>query len=372
MRLFMLACIGLVAVGGFSALPVSAEKLVRTAEFEAPDIKNDFCGARIDYRICKCSFHNEMCKDIGRTRSIAQFILDSKFKAHAAQLRAGFIASCKTGGGKYTNNRCEYYENTKDEKECLPSDFDAQWKKYSDIDDRIPPNERSFEAKQHYDALAKIVSNAQELFLLERDMEIDRHARRELKQYKQALVQNIKTNLLKSFWRLAWITYDNIQSGRSAGGTFEKMYDVPSHMESIAAYLKTVRSVTPGDSVIAINTDTIAGKAKNVGLSAAFDAMESVGDPVAIATTLVSESVKQTFGSADITPEEIEILKNQHLKNNLLDDIIQESYRKNRERRLKADALRSENETLKMQLIELENKEKDRTREEIVNACEKK
>ena len=143
-------------------------------------------------------------------------------------------------------------------------------------------------------------------------------------------------------------------------------------MESIAAYIKTVRSVTPGDSVIAINIDTIAGKAKNVGLSTALDAMESIGDPVTVATTLIAESVKQTFGSADITPEEIEILKTQHLKNNLLDDIVQESYRKNRERRLKAEALKAENETLKVQLIELENKEKDRTREKLVDACEKK
>lgn len=372
MRFFALVCIGIIAISAFSPFPVSAEKLSRTVKFVQPDIKDGYCGQRIDYRICKCSFHNEMCEEIGRTRSVASFILNSKYGAYVSQLRVGFIASCKANGGKYTNDRCEYYEKTKDEKQCLPNDFDAQWKKYSDIDDRIPPNERSFEAKQHYDALAKVVSNTQEVFLLQRDMEIDRQARLEVKQYKQALVQNIKTNLLKSFWRLAWITYDNIQSGRSAGGTFEKMYDAPSHMESIAAYIKTVRSVTPGDSVIAINTDSIAGKAKNVGLSVALDAMESVGDPVTVATTLISESVKQTFGSADITPEEIEILKTQHLKNNLLDDIIQESYRRNRDRRLKAEALKIENETLKSQLIELENKEKDRTREKLVESCDKK
>ena len=372
MRFFTVILLGVFAISAFSPLPVSAEKLSRTVEFETPDIKDAFCGARIDFRICKCAFHNEMCKDIGRTSSIADFILNSKYEAHVAQLRAVFIASCVSNGGKYMKDRCEYYEKSSDEKQCLPNDFDAQWKKYSDSDDRIPVNERSFEAKQHYDALTKIVSNTQEIFLLGRDMEIDRQARLEVKQYKQALVKNIKTNLLKSFWRLAWITYDNIQSGRSAGGTFEKMYDAPSHMESIAAYIKTVRSVTPGDSVIAINIDTIAGKAKNVGLSTALDAMESIGDPVTVATTLIAESVKQTFGSADITPEEIEILKTQHLKNNLLDDIVQESYRKNRERRLKAEALKAENETLKVQLIELENKEKDRTREKLVDACEKK
>ena len=120
-------------------------------------------------------------------------------------------------------------------------------------------------------------------------MEIDRLARVELKNYKQALVKNIKTNLLKSFWRLAWITYDNIQSNRTMNGSFEKIFDLESHMESIAAYVKIVRNVTPADSAIAINTETIKGKVKNVGLSTALDAIESVGDPVTVASTLVSE-----------------------------------------------------------------------------------
>ncbi|HLC94872.1 MAG TPA: hypothetical protein VJH89_00140 [Patescibacteria group bacterium] len=349
--------------------PVQAEKLIRSVKFEEPDIKNQFCGARIDFKICKCAFHGEYCKDMGRSKSRANDILQFKYGAYVALERSKFVASCVAAGGVFDDDICQYFEATPKEKQCLPADFEQAWKKYSDMDDTIPVNERSYEAKQHFEKLTKVVENTKEIFLLERDMEIDRQARLALKEYKTALVNNIKTNLLKAFWRLAWITYDNIQSGRASGGTFEKMYDLPSLGEGMAAYLKTVRSVTPGDSVIAINTENLSGKVKNVGLSVALDALESVGDPVAVATTLISESVKQTFGLADITQEEIKILEEQHLKNRLLDDIVQESYRQNRERRLRVMALKADNEILKMEMNDLENKERERVRENIVDSC---
>lgn len=359
------------ATAFFLAPGVLAEKLVRTAEFKAPDIKDQFCGVNIDYRICKCAFHNEMCKDTGRTRRIADFILNSGYKAHVDKLRAAFVLTCKNAGGRFSDDACKYYEKDGKEKQCLPADFEKNWKKYSDIDDAIPVGERSFEAKSHYEALSGLVENSKEIFLLERDMEIDRRMRLEMKEYKKALVGNIKANLLRSFWRLAWITYDNIQSGRASAGTFEKMYDLPSKVESMAAFMKTVRSVTPGDSAVAINTEKVSGKIKSVGLSAALDALESVGDPLTVATTVVSEAVKQTFPSADITAEEIEILKTQHLKNKGLDDILQESYRKNSERRRKADALKRENEALRTKLAKLETEEFKRTRDGIIDSCDK-
>ena len=356
----------------FAPSVVFSEKLSRTEKFKTPDIKNDFCGVQMDFQYCKCAFHNEYCKDIGKERKVADFVVNSGFKAYVDGLRTMFADSCRQKGGKFTGDSCEYYEATKEESQCLPGDFNMSWKKYSDLDERIPVSDRSYEAKQYAETVAKMIDKTREIFLLRRDMEIDRQARLEVKQYKQALVQNIKTNLLKSFWRLAWITYDNIQSGRASNGTFEKMYDLPSHMESLASYLKTVRSITPNDSVIAINTDSIKGKAKSVGLSTVLDAVEAVGDPVTTATTLVSETVKQTFGSADITPEEVEILKNQHLRSKLLDNIIAESYARNIERRLQTEGLKAELENLKSQAADWESKEKDRTREELVKSCKDK
>lgn len=372
-RIFIVTIVASVLLLGAGVPPgvVFAEKLTKGVEFEMPVVHEDFCGAKIDYRICKCARHNEMCKDIGRTREVASFILNTKFNAYVAGLRENFIASCELAGGRYSADTCRYYEKTDKEKQCLPADFESSWKKYSDMDDAIPVGERSLAAKQHYETLSKIVNGSKEIFLLERDMEIDRRMRLELKEYKRALVGNIKTNLLKSFWRLAWVTYDNIQGGRSSGGTFEKMYELPSYGESIAAYIKIVRSVTPSDSAIAINTENVSGKVGSVGLSTALDALESVGDPATVATTLVSESIKQTFPSADITSEEIEILKNQHLKNRLLDDILQDSYRRNSERRSTVEALKAVNGALKAQLAELENNEKDRVRNNLVDECEK-
>lgn len=356
------------------ALPfaVLAEGADRTEHFKKPDIKEEFCGAKIDFRICKCAFHGEYCKELGRTRNIAAMILDTKFGAYVSDLKRTFQATCRSGGGKLESDgtRCVYREPSKEKQKCVPEDFEKSWKKYSDFDDAIPDEERSYEAKEHRTLLTKRVENAKEIFLLKRDMEIDRLSRAELKQYKAALVGNIKANLLRSFWRLAWITYDNIQGARSSGGTFEKLYDLESLGEGMAAYLKVVRSVTPADSKVAINTETVSGKVKSVGLSTALDAIESVGDPYAVATTLVSESVKSTYPSADITPEEIEILRTQHVKNRAIDQIIEESYRINRERRDHIIALERENESLLEAMAAWEEKEKERVRGNIVAKCE--
>lgn len=357
-----------------AALPfaVSAEGADRTEHFKKPDIKEEFCGAKIDFRICKCAFHGEYCKELGRTRNIAAMILDTKFGAYVSDLKRMFQATCRSGGGKLESDgtRCVYREPSKEKQKCVPEDFEKSWKKYSDFDDAIPDEERSYEAKEHRTLLTKRVENAKEIFLLKRDMEIDRLSRAELKQYKAALVGNIKANLLRSFWRLAWITYDNIQGARSSGGTFEKLYDLESLGEGMAAYLKVVRSVTPADSKVAINTETVSGKVKSVGLSTALDAIESVGDPYAVATTLVSESVKSTYPSADITPEEIEILRTQHVKNRAIDQIIEESYRINRERRDQIITLERENESLLEAMAAWEEKERERVRGNIVAKCE--
>ncbi len=36
------------------------------------DIKDNFCGVHIDYRYCKCAFHNQYCSDIGMSKSEAK------------------------------------------------------------------------------------------------------------------------------------------------------------------------------------------------------------------------------------------------------------------------------------------------------------
>jgi hypothetical protein len=43
------------------------------------DIKNNFCGVHINYRYCKCAFHNEHCGNVGMSKSEAKEHVFSKY-----------------------------------------------------------------------------------------------------------------------------------------------------------------------------------------------------------------------------------------------------------------------------------------------------
>lgn len=394
MQTFLTALTSVVLVLAMAVTVAQAKgKLVKTEEFTPPDIKEQFCGGNIDYRICKCAFHGQMCKDIGKSQSQADHLLYFKYNTHVAGLRATFKGGCSDRGGLFENDKCLYFEEEKEElsdkeKECLPKDFETNWKKYSDIDDAIPIGERSNEAKEFADALASMRTNAEARFIIARDMEIDRLARQELRAYKTALVQNIKANLLRSFWRLAWVTYDTaagaslpgkdmVQGAASTGKTFAKLFeeveDKGDLLIKLGNLLSVARSVTPGDSKLAINTDSTTGKFKSLGLTTGISVLENLGDPAGAAQVGVS-----VFGEivgipmppkADITPEEIEILRTQHLSNKAVDDVLQESYRVNSERRRELAILDEEFAAQKARALEWEAKERDRVKNEIVDSC---
>lgn len=43
------------------------------------NIKNNFCGLHIDYRYCKCAFHNNYCNEIGMSKSEANTYVYSEY-----------------------------------------------------------------------------------------------------------------------------------------------------------------------------------------------------------------------------------------------------------------------------------------------------
>lgn len=49
-------------------------------------IKDDFCGVHIDYRYCKCAFHNEYCSDIGMSSSEAETFVYDEYDAWLEQI----------------------------------------------------------------------------------------------------------------------------------------------------------------------------------------------------------------------------------------------------------------------------------------------
>jgi hypothetical protein len=76
--------------------------------------------------------------------------------------------------------------------------------------------------------------------------------------------------------------------------------------------------------------------------------------------------------SADLTPEEIEILKNQNTRNRDIDDALQESYKLNSERRRQVEEAEKQIKNLETELSKWEAEEKNRVADALVAACKKK
>jgi hypothetical protein len=379
----------------------------RTTKFSKPSIKDDYCGVVMNYQYCKCAFHNELCDSVGLSSGAASSYVHDEYNKWIAQRKKDFKNNCEIKGGIYNgDNDCKYCEEpyqkqgnkcvkdedidedeeeeeNDDEATFVPdgpfdencnieeSQFDKDWKKYSDFDNAIEFNSRSWEAQQHLGIYEKIIKLKVRNFELERDMEIDRQARLALRDYKTALVQNIRTNLLKSFWRLSYVTYSTIKSGQGVGTSYSTVLTSAETIPRISAALKVIQGVIPPSSSVAIDTSTVSGKVKSIGLNAALEAFDSMGDPVKIATQVFTDSRNAALPSADISPEEIAILRTQHLKNNNIDKTLAESYRKNAIRRMELLDNRQWIIVLEAEAASWEGKEKARVRGMLEADCQR-
>lgn len=389
----VLALVGVMALA-MAGCTASQQGVARVEQFAYPDIKQAFCGVHINYQFCKCAFHGEFCKEVVLSKSAANKEVQRQYDEWVAGQVAIFGQKCTSASGSFNKAKasCSYCSagyrageagcvavNAVAEKSDSVLDsqckvraeiFDREWKKYSDIDAAIPYADRSYEAKQLYDAQEKRIALAAEGIALEREQELDKLVRAELERYRVALTKNIKVNLLKSFWRLAWVTYSTIDSGKGLGEDYAELLEgVDVAAEGIGKGLKLIQGVVPNDSALAINTESLSGKVKSVGLNTALEGLASLGDPVTTATEFFDSSANVNFPSADITEEEIAILKNQHLKKGKIDAAIVESDVRAAARAVRMDTIETEVAGLQNKITEWERKEKDRTRTELEGSC---
>lgn len=366
--------------------------------FSFPSIKDDFCGVVMNFQYCKCAFHNDYCDIIAMPSESANTYVWNEYREWVRKRINTMGASCVVSGGIWkTSNRsctictdpdvnidgkCQKLDEERTEesdaglpdgpfnKDCtVTNDFENDWQKYSDIDERLGETEKSYEAQQYAGLIEQIVEKKAEVYNYKVEMETDRLARLELRNIHEALVKNIKVNLLKSFWRLSYITYTTIKSGISTGNTYIDMLEPETAIQGLAKGIAVIQAHVPSDSTLAIDTSTAKGKVKSIGANAALEAMDSLGNPLKIATKVFDDSVKSTFPSADITPEEIEILKNQYLRNRNIDMIIQESYLINSQRRANVLELEQEIVVLQMQAQSWKDKEKARVQDSLEQNC---
>lgn len=375
----------------------------KTTKFTKPDIKDDFCGVVMNFQYCKCAFHNEYCDTVSLSSGDANSYVQDEYNKWIKELKDKFGTECEMAGGIYNgNDKCTYCEDpyVKENNKCVKQkegdqDQDSEasafrpdgpfnsdcsineeifandWRKYSDFDNAIQFDQRSWEAQQTLGVYEQILDLRAQNFVLERDMEVDRQLRLAMREYKTALVQNIKTNLLKSFWRLSYITYSTIKSGKGVGESYSKVLTSGQTIERISQGLKVVQAVIPADSSLAIDTSSASGKVKSIGLNAALEAFDSLGDPIKIATQVVNDSANAVLPSADITPEEVEILRTQHLTNKAIDEALKASYKANAERRKQLLENERKLQVLEAEAFSWETKEKIRVRSMLEADCQR-
>ena len=71
-----------------------------STRFVKPDFATTMkskCGASIDYRYCKCTFHKEMCKDLWLSRSEARWYLEEQFEQLLQDAQETFVTTCVDG-----------------------------------------------------------------------------------------------------------------------------------------------------------------------------------------------------------------------------------------------------------------------------------
>lgn len=372
-------------------------------QFDYPDIKDDFCGVHINFQFCKCAFHGDFCEAVGMDRSGAKAHVNAAYDKWVDGLLADWLTACESSGGIPGDDdctRCQEGSVAKngqcvDMSETLDDDLDSEdkpsfkadgpltddckiiddqfsrdWRKYSDIDEVIPYNERSFEAKKSVDAYDQMITKMVRAFELERDIEIEQQMQDELLVYKQALVQDLKTNLLKAFWRLSWVTYSTAKAGSGLGQSYSKILTNGASVATIGSGLKVVQGTIPKDSSLVIDKSTLGGKAASVGASTAIKAVETLGDPTKVATELFKSSSKAAMPSADISAEEVEILRQQHVENGLIDQVIAESQGKIQSWQTELSTIGQEINSLQQEISSWEAKEKERVKVSLESSCE--
>jgi len=286
------------------------------------------------------------------------------------------------------------------DKDCNIKDevFDRDWKKYSDLENtpltfkERPLTARSRETQKYYATQSEIVHAELQIFFLKRDMEIDRLMRLELKEYKKALVEGHRKNLLKSFCRLSFLTvhtsYEAYHTAKSLvgtptspGGAYGNLFITTSAVSAIGSTLKIINTykamAPPKSSALANNTQGITNVVDDATLNIALETVESLADPKKIALEVVTQIMKAapvptSANEWKLTEDDFNILRTEHLKNKELDKTIAESYKVNLERNDKVKELEVQIKGLKIELAKREVNEKSRVKDLLVDNCKER
>lgn len=277
------------------------------------------------------------------------------------------------------NNSPAYGSNVLN-KDCTINNevFEQEWIKYSDIDERIGEQSRSFEAQNVQSIADELRFHYEGLSLAERDLELERMKRMDLKEIKSLLVRNIKNNLLKAFMRLSYVTYDTIKGAYGNRGSIETILDKSSGgAQIITSYIKMRASLNLPSKTEAQKKD-VYDRVKGLANSNLLEYFDVAGDPKKLAANLVNDLQKEAFDiaktednwdDANLSEADFQLMKNQYTRNRDFDVGIQESYLLSSELRVLRDQHLEAIKALEAEYRLGMASEKDRVRAMLIEGC---
>ena len=375
-----------------SVQPNVALAAKEVTKFEVPSPQNDFCGPHMQAAFCQCAFHGNSCDTMRMSQEDAFAFVDREFKNWVGGLIKATAEQCLADDGHWNTATRQCIRCTDGDvrsgNKCLPpgseakpeeggqcralTEFGQDWKKYSDFDAAISVGDASFEVKEYNRELDEVAKKIAEAEAIEYDMEIDRQIRLELREYKKALVDNLRDNITKAIFRLAWVTYNTVKGAEGAAGSYRTLVNPDNAVEALGAGLKTIQGAIPADQKqLQFDTSTTEGKVKSGAWNATLEVLESVADPKAVATQALKDVRGAAVPGPDLTSEEIDILRTQHLDNLAVDKALAESYAENAKRRQQLLILKKEIAVLYNKMEEWRGKEYVRIKSEIESSCQK-
>lgn len=315
-------------------------------KYQIPDIKEDFCGPGINYQFCRCAFHDESCEVMKMTQDQSYEFVIKEFRTWNKKRIQAMGEQCLASDGYWNKSSwsckvCTEGDVLSGTKCVAPEDVGAdaggsckvalqnlpnEWLRYSDFDDRLG-GEVSYEVGEFNKVMDEIAAMTARAQALEYDLEIERQLRLEMKEYKTALVDNLRDNITKAIFRLAWVTYNTYKGAAGTKDSFGKILNPENAVEQVGATLKTIQGAIPAsEKDLSFDTSKTEGQVKSIAWNSTLEAIESVGDPQAVATQVIKDLKGAAVGGPDITDEEVAVLREQHLDNQAVTEAIADSY----------------------------------------------
>jgi hypothetical protein len=250
--------------------------------------------------------------------------------------------------------------------------FEKDWEKYSDIDDRIPLEQRSYEAMEYGKAEQEIRKLYSLMYQTATNQELNRLNYVDLADYKKAVVTTHKKNLIKSTIRLAAFTGYTVNDSIGKGKTFAE--NILKSGATLVTQLGDVLTVT-SDFVTDSYKESFGMLQKAYKYSTSDDMVKEILDDMKKdvkdqVSVKINDTIDEAIGrkkipdytvdDLKITDDDVQILKSHYDKSRELDSAILQNRKANTRYENKIDDIVGKIQLEMNKLDEFRKAEKDR------------